>query len=194
MLIKKEENFMAILTSGGAMGADTCFNYWASQVGDTIYNVSFQGHKSACSHLVQLSDHQLNQANPFLEQACLKLQRRLPKEGYTKKLLQRNFFQIRKVDVVIAVAPLLTDQIVDGGTGWAIAMAQLLQKEIYVFDIKDALNPSWVCYNYDSQRFNSCDMPSKKERYAGIGSRKLPPKAEKEIKALFKFWHPQLIQ
>ncbi len=87
MLIKKEENFMAILTSGGAMGADTCFNYWASQVGDTIYNVSFQGHKSACSHLVQLSDHQLNQANPFLEQA-----RGKPRLFNSRDESERSFF------------------------------------------------------------------------------------------------------
>lgn len=178
---------MAILTSGGAKGADSVFSEWATQVGDTIYNLSFEGHRTNCLGRVILTPEQLSLANPVIEQVAPKLGKRVPHEGFVKKLIQRNYYQIRKTHQVVAIAPLTpSKQHVQGGTGWTVAMAIHLQKPIYVFDFSLHKADAWFCYNYQTQRFEPSKTPNLMERYAGIGSRDLNSWGIQAIQSLYE--------
>lgn len=186
---------MAVLTSGGAKGADSIFTEWAMKVGDTIYNLSFNEHRTSCVGRVILTPEQLEQANPMIEKAAIQLGKRVPKEGFVKKLIQRNYYQIRKTEVVIAIAPLTSNQTqVQGGTGWAVAMAIALKKPIYVFDFSLESEEAWFCYNHETKRFAPSKQPSLPNRYAGIGSRELNMFGVQAIQKLYESWYPSLMR
>lgn len=186
---------MAVLTSGGAKGVDSLFTEWASKVGDTVYNLSFDGHQTNCAGRFILNEQQLALANPFISQVAPLLNKRVPKEGFVKKLIQRNYFQIRKAELVIAIAPLTTDKKqVQGGTGWAVMMAIQNHTPVYVFDFSLEEEKAWFCYNDKTSCFEPSMIPNKSERYAGIGSRNVNTYGVKAIQNLYEFWHPFLMR
>jgi hypothetical protein len=95
--------------SGGASGADTFFGTEAAVQGHQVVHWSFDGHKSPLpeEERVILSNEQLEVANTFLKRASKKLKRNVPwKKPSILKLLQRNYYQVRYTDQVIAVGRL----------------------------------------------------------------------------------------
>lgn len=47
-----------------------------------------------------------------------------------------------------------------GGTGWAIEMAKLLKKVLYVYDVEGNI---WFWYNHEQNLFYACDDMSEQQ-------------------------------
>lgn len=121
-----------------------------------------------------------------LRTANLQLKRCFPpKSAFILHLLQRNYFQVINSSVIVAVAPLATQKVVDGGTGWAVSMAIDMRKPIHVFDVGQT--DRWYTFDYSQMRFvSSDDSPLIQGTFAGIGSRNLTDAGAKAIEELLK--------
>lgn len=92
-------------------------------------------------------------------------------------LILRDYVQVAKSDQIIAVGKLLPNGTVDGGTGWAVEMARILNmsgvanRPIYVYN---TLNDKWYKCSNDSSYgayFFESGIPVLTENTAGIGTR-----------------------
>jgi hypothetical protein len=86
----------------------------------------------------------------------------------------------------VAIAPIDDSmKFVEGGTGWAVAMAQANNKEINVFNLKDN---SW--YKWNGNTFVKSSVPTLSKNFAGIGSRqdkgKMTPESIQAIRDVYE--------
>lgn len=186
---------MTTLLSGAAEGADSLFSYLALSLGWAQENFSFSGHKAAHSiGIVQLTEKQLEEADPHVAAAAEALGKNFPTNRYTKNLLRRNYFQVRDTKLVIAVAESLTTdgKHVEGGTGWAVEMAKKIPAVgIYVFCQQDNV---WYSYSRENEIFQQFPTRPKffyfpdrpkffyfPDRVTGIGTRNLSQRGAQEI-------------
>ncbi len=104
--------------SGGAVGADCSWVEQAALAHHKIQAFSFIGNKingyvlslktsilpfdGRPGKKIDLSEEQLAVANGFVEIANVTLKRKLP-QGYSLKLIQRNYYQIKDVERVFAI-------------------------------------------------------------------------------------------
>lgn len=170
-----------ICYTGGAAGSDLYWEQSCDRKGIKVVSYSFQGHNSASSVLnkVVLSKEELSIANEHLFKANVTLKRYLQPKTWYFPLLQRNYYQIKDADYVIAVGNLIPNSnIVDGGTGWAIQMARDLDKKnIWLFNQNENMWRMWDKENDWWSEVNMDDydtLPlSPNSNFAGIGTRKL---------------------
>lgn len=127
--------------SGAAEGADTAFEAFAEKTGSKV--LAHTGPFKPKEHRGGLQGNnykihsraELNAADPYLDKAGIALKREWrDKTEFVKNLFRRNYYQIKDVDQVVAIAP-IKDGIVQGGTAWAVQMALDMGKEVYVYDI-----------------------------------------------------------
>lgn len=184
-----------ICYSGGARGADSVFSTCAYDAGHEVWHMSFLEHKGEAPEGLYniLSESQLLDADPFLKHANERLDRSFPPRNlYTRNLLRRNYYQIKYVDRVYAVAPINEEGHVMGGTAWAVEMA-INQKvpEIYIFDLSRHV---WTYYHDDFgsgwqdnyKIVGALSPPKPHGRYAGIGSRELSSAGREAIRDLYR--------
>lgn len=86
---------------------------------------------------------------------------------------KQNDSRVTKVDTVI------------GGTGYAVNMAILHDKPVYVFNqiASERFPIGWYTYSKEMDTYVPCDVPILTKRFAGIGSRNLTDEGRKAIKA-----------
>lgn len=182
--------------SGGCEGADLAFGDAAKRVGHKVMHFSFQSH-TAQTHpdAVVLNLQALLVSDPFLRDANKHLKRKYPTISmYVNNLLRRNYYQIKDTDRVYAVSHIdEKDNLVSGGTGWAVMMAMLRDNRppIYVFDEKKL---RWFSLrSFDKRDTTSADwgalefsqVPRPSGKYTGIGSHDLTSAGSEEIRKLF---------
>jgi len=176
-----------ICNSGGAIGADTLFEDICVNNGIDVIAWSFKGHKTDSKNTVILSQEELIEGFEHVKIANKNLKRNIFNIGpYVKKLLSRNWYQVKNSDAIYAIANIKSDYMsVEGGTGWAIQMAIDNKKSIFVFDQKTDL---WFEYDYiiGFKPMGIGDIPKLTERFAGIGTRELKDSGIVAIKSLFK--------
>ncbi len=70
----------------------------------------------------------------------------LQAKSFIRNLIYRNYYQIKDSEIVFAVADITPDgKNVEGGTGWAVAMAKIRELPIFVFQ---QTIDSWMKFNY----------------------------------------------
>lgn len=182
--------------SGGAEGADTAFEAAAARWGipTRAYSYKTKYHESESKVEISQADYeegveQVNKAN-----------RRLGRFGISRymNLLARNWAQVKYSRQVFAVGAIVDpgkkdskgyknkwkQQIVSGGTGYAVMMAVLSERDVYVFD--QGLG-SWYRWSYLSEKFVQVDSPEITEsQFAGIGTRQLSEVGRAAIDSLFE--------
>lgn len=180
---------MTTCLSGGAIGSDTEFTNAAINLGKhRVINYSFAGHDTLVpkNTIRILSANELLEGEETLKVAAKYLQRNWSEySGKPRKLIQRNFWQVKKTDSVYAIADIKKDGRVSGGTGWAVTMAILLGvPDIYTFSegswyrwygTKDPKNGHW----------GKSIPPQPLDIYTGIGSRDI---GEREVKAIWSLY------
>lgn len=180
------EAFENICLSGGAEGADSQFGMCAGSRGDSVVHWGFAGQRSSVpeQERVELSEDQLEAADPFLRRANLTLKRRLGK-GFVRNLLRRNWYQVQHSERVYAVTSIEGGQ-VSGGTGWAVAMFLDRWKrapcECYVFD---QITEGWFAWKGEWVAVES--VPEPYGVWTGIGSRKLTLAGKEAIRSLLGY-------
>lgn len=176
---------MNICLSGGAIGSDTEFTNAATKASHSVINYSFSGHKTLVpkNTIRILSEKELVLGEEIVKVAAKYLRRNWSEYlGNTRKLILRNFWQIKTTNRVYAVAVIKSDGRVSGGTGWAVTMAILLGvPDIYVYS-KDAWY-RWFGQNDPNTGLWGKIVPPKPDGvYTGIGSRDI---TEDEVKAIW---------
>lgn len=92
---------------------------------------------------------------------------------YVTNLLRRNWYQVRGVKRVYAVARLESDGLVQGGTAWAVSMARARGVPVYLFD---QTTSEWLESGEGQrswERVPRAEIPVPSGAYAGVGSRRL---------------------
>ena len=70
---------------------------------------------------------------------------------------------VKQADMVLALTCFQPESnLCFGGTGWAVEMAKVLKKVLYVYDVQ---RDTWFWYNPDQDLFYACDQMSE-EQYA----------------------------
>ncbi len=164
------------LVSGGARGIDTIFSGLSNLVGHEVvnYKAGMASSKEYRELLIKVNKKYLNRPYPSSSQ-------------YSNQLLERNAKIATEVDSIYAIG-FMNNNIVDGGTAWAIYTFFYLnsgEKSVYFFDQVDnkwktsTNGKTWTLLKDE-------DIPKPSGRYAGIGSR--DPKASgcKVLEKLYK--------
>ena len=120
--------------TGGAKGVDTHVEHVCHKYGHSCVVFIPPCHPRAKS-LASLTQPDLDAAMPFVTWAAFQLGRHVY-HPITLQYLRRNYHVIKPASLVLALG--YFDKLgkkVLGGTGWSVAMAQLLLKPLYVFDL-----------------------------------------------------------
>ena len=80
------------------------------------------------------------------------------------KLVRRDYLQAKAADAIFAIGTISNNN-VNGGTGYAVAMAKRMGKPIHVFDYNQN---QWFTWN--GETFVQEDTPTLTKKYAGIGT------------------------
>jgi hypothetical protein len=165
--------------SGGAYGADTLFGLIGKEYGMHTYHYRSNDDKQFSSSLAKdgqkaefLTDTQIQEGLLHAQKAASALGRSMPANAYAQKLLARNWYQIKRTidnnGAVYAIAK-IKGRYVEGGTGYAVAMAVENNVPVYVFDYT---KEAWYERGKDSWTKLKSVPPLTKD-FAGIGSRSI---------------------
>jgi len=171
--------------SGGADGADTVFDLEGRKYGVETIAYSFYGHNIKSKNRWVLTTEQLDEGFEHVKITNKSLNRNIITiSTYVKKLLSRNWYQVKNSDCIFAVGMLKNENEVSGGTGWAISMSIDNKKPIYLFEQN---KNSWFEYSYINNKFEKIDyIPILTEKFAGIGTRDLNENGRNAIIELYK--------
>lgn len=167
--------------SGGAIGADTAWDEIGKEFGMVNNNhYYFEGFKTPNGN-TSIPIEQKNEADAKLKKANETLHRRFPtSKEYVNNLLRRNWWQVKNSDAIFAISS-ITDNKVDGGTGWAVHMAIGENKPVYVFDQKIK---QWFTWNGSS--FIPTEIPTLTKNFAGIGTREINDAGKQAIREVYQ--------
>jgi hypothetical protein len=176
--------------SGGCPGADMEWENQGNGYGIKTIAYSFPRHIQEGKNQNILTQEQLNEG---WEQVLLcekPIKRPLHKiqyNQYVKNLLCRNWFQVKNSEAIYAIGTLVenSNQLVDGGTGWAVQMAVNSRKPIYLFEQNIG---QWLTYHYPENKFVEINsIPTLTTNFAGIGTRKINDRGIQAIFDILKF-------
>lgn len=187
------------LHSGGAYGADQLFGDYCTQYGieQKHYYCGEKSQTNAPLGNTMVTDEDMLEGQKEIAKAA-KFLWDYQYETMKDYRLVRNWSQIKYCDAVFAIGyaglkdePVTTwndnrkyvRDCVAGGTGYAVAMAILHNKPVYVyfqdFDV-------WAKYSYEEETYMQIDyIPKLTNNFAGIGSRNITDNGVKAIKQLF---------
>lgn len=171
--------------SGGALGCDSLFEIEEEKYGVKTVAYSFYGHNIKSKNRWVLTTEQLDEGFEHVKIANKSLNRNVTTiSTYVKKLLSRNWYQVKNSDCIFAIGMLKNENEVAGGTGWAVSMSIDNKKPIYLFEQN---KNSWFEYSYINNKFEKIDyIPKLTEKFAGIGTRDLNENGKKAIVELYK--------
>ena len=111
--------------------------------------------------LAPLTQPYLDAAMPIVTRATFLLGRHVS-HPITLQYLQRNYHVIKPASLVLALGYFdkLRNHVL-GGTGWSVAMARLLLKPLYVFDLD---MEQWYWWNPTLQQYQPCKGMTEEER------------------------------
>lgn len=187
------------LHSGGAKGADYMFGKEIEQNGGTVYHYYHPNKKSPYGN-VAIPEEDIRQGAVEAAAAAKRMY------GYKYPSMKdeniiRDYSQVKNADTIIAVANLVpagtkfnqknaaddrvcaVDTVV-GGTGYAVNMAIIHGKPVYVFNqtANEKYPVDWYIYNPSVGSYVPCECPTLTKNFAGIGSRELKPAGEAAIR------------
>ena len=166
--------------SGGAVGSDSYWGEIGEKYGVTSKHYHAQGSSTPKGN-TPVSRENLLEADAHLLKANETLKRKFPTSNeYVNNLLRRNWQQVKNADAIFAVST-IKDNIVEGGTGWAVQMAIDNNKPVYVFDQN---TNKW--YKYNNGTWVETETPTLTKNFAGIGTRNLSESGKRAIEEVYK--------
>jgi len=171
--------------SGGAQGADSVFESESIKHNFKVVAYSFNGYNTKSLNTFILSSNQLKEGFKHVDIANKVLNRNIYNiSSYVKNLISRDWFQVKSSESIFAVGTLQSENIVNGGTGYAIQLSIDNKKYIYLFEQNDN---QWYYYDYESNKFEIYEnIPILTEKFAGIGTRNINNNGIDAIIKLFK--------
>jgi hypothetical protein len=175
-----------ICNTGGAIGSDEVFSEMCTKKGIDVIAWSFPGHNTKSKKRINLTQEQLDEGFEHVKIANKTLKRNIYNlSSYVKKLLSRNWFQVKSSDAIYAIGTIQENmKTISGGTGWAVMQGIDNNKIVYIFDQN---KNSWFQYNYKNGIFEKYEgIPELTKRFAGIGTRDINENGIKAIKELIE--------
>lgn len=167
-----------VLHSGGAIGSDSQWEFTGKKFGLIEFNHYFiEGYKTPRGNAsVRISDKLKELIDSDLKIANKSLKRKYPtNNSYVNNLLRRNWFQVNKSNSIFAISR-IENNIVSGGTGWAVQMAIDKGVPVFVF-----CQESKLWFKWNNGKWEETSVPKLTENFAGIGTREI---TEDGIKAI----------
>jgi hypothetical protein len=174
--------------SGGCSGADMTWENEGNKWGVITIPYSFQNHVQDSPNPKILTPEELSEGweHVLIAEQTLKRPTNRIKSTYVRKLLARNWFQVKNSTAIYAVGMFQNKKrtIVDGGTGWAVQMAVDNKKPVFFFD-QD--NKMWYSYDYQYETFELLfsAQPTLTQHFAGIGTREITSDGINAIKNVY---------
>lgn len=161
--------------SGGAIGSDTMWGEIGEEYG-VVSNHYYHGTKTPNGN-IEITEEQFERGKQHVYKANETLHRRPDKY---MNLLARNWIQVENSDAVFAIGQ-LKNNVVDGGTGWAVQMAIDVNKPVYVFDQE---RNKW--YTKVDEDWIEINTPTLTPNFAGIGTRNINQNGIKAIRDVYE--------
>lgn len=198
--------------SGGAKGADTVWDNYGKSVGmvnnNHYYYQDDNGNPpNANTHI---SEHDFK-VGKIAGARAGKRNFGFEYRSVSSKLIARNFAQVKYADMVVAVANIVAEgepimpniqgdgrvaiaPSVTGGTGYAVGMAILMDKPVYVYNQTgtDSYKQGWYMYDKTKDDFTPTDVPVLSKNFAGIGTRNLTQAGVNAIADVYKKTYQEL--
>lgn len=175
------------VVTGGAKGVDTLAETLAHSHGYRV-EVILPTYQTRSSHpsstLVRMTPSMQNEGAQKVWEANTTLQRNLKQTTLQWGLLQRNYWIIKDVELVIALGYSVPNNpnIMGGGTGWSVQLAKDRKKPLVVF--KDE---AWYKYDYSEETFQPSTRPRVHPlRTAIVGTRNMTPAIVHELSHLLE--------
>ena len=176
--------------TGSAKGVDTHVEHICHKYGHLCVAFIPPCHPRA-KFLAPLTQPDLDATMPMVTRAAFQLGQHVT-HPITLQYLQRNYHVIKPASLVLALG--YFDELrkrVLGGTGWSVAMAQLLLKPLYVFDLD---MEQWYWWNPTLQQYQPCDgmteeqipLPTLQGKTAIVGTREEDKAVYPTLEALFQ--------
>lgn len=161
--------------SGGAIGSDTMWGEIGEEYG-VVSNHYYHGAKTPNGN-IEITEEQFERGKQHVYKANETLHRRPYKY---MNLLARNWIQVENSDAVFAIGQ-LKNNVVDGGTGWAVQMAIDVNKPVYVFDQE---RNKW--YTKVDEDWVEIGTPTLTPNFAGIGTRNINQNGIEAIRDVYE--------
>ena len=186
---------MITCNSGGALGADSIFAEECLKYSITVNAFSYKTPYHKSNDKVEISEEDYLEGIIEIKKANKLILKRSGIDKYMN-LLARNWAQVKYSEEIYAIGKIVRSKefyegfqnkssypVVSGGTGYAVSMAILNKKIVYVFD---QIENSWFRYSYVIDNFIKInEIPEIKTNYfAGIGTRKINENGKQAIKNL----------
>jgi hypothetical protein len=170
------------LYSGGAKGSETVFGELSERYGLQEINFSFEGHTQARSRGRKLlNERELAAGDVSLLYVSRRLKRGYSKEGVIRKVLQSIWHQVSWSDQIFVIGLVQADGTVVGGTGWAVELARMWRKNLWVYDQEQGAWFRWI---------NDAWAPGipviEASRFCGTGTRNISDGGRHAIEELFE--------
>ncbi len=164
------------LHTGGSVGFDQYYEEIAKKQKHSIKLYHFDGHKNTRVEVIEPNpvSHSVSHSHSHyepLELASKKLNRNLPKTGYERHLLERDYFLVTKSKATSLYATgFMKNGIISGGTGFIVELFidHNPTLPIYFHCIESGIN-----YTMTHSGWQTIDhFPTPSENWIGVGSRK----------------------
>ena len=181
----------AIIT-GGARGVDLEAEKLARQYGLPTYVLIPPCHPRTAS-IAPLTTPQMEEAIPLTHAVALRLGKTLT-SPISRQYIYRNYHVVNEAERVLAFTSLSpTSHACPGGTGWAVEMAKVLQKDLFVYNVE---SDTWCWFNPFLNEFVVCGQdqyPSLVRKTSIIGMRSIDDYPEALV-ALRETFHRSFTQ
>lgn len=170
------------LYSGGLKGAESAFGEAAERWSINEVNFTFSGQKTNREkNIVVLSDDELKRGDISMELVSKMMNRTYYETEKIRKVLQTIFHMVNKGHQVFVIGTILEDNTVKGGTGWAVELAKLFNRPLWVFDQEKNNWYSWMhgTWVQDSPKIEH-------QTFVGSGTRNLTEAGRKAVDRLFE--------
>ena len=170
------------LISGGHKGAEAEFGRAAKRYGLDQTTLSFEGHVMEWPMSVRvLGDDELAKGDISMEMVSRRMGRTYHQADLIRRVIQSLYHMVNDAHQVFVVGQIQPDDTVKGGTGWAVELARLFNRPVWVYDQSRA---EW--FHWREGRWTP-DTPTIGERtFCGTGTRNLSDEGLAAIDALFR--------
>jgi len=171
-----------LLLSGGHKGAEAEFGRAAKRWGLDQSTLSFEGHDMEWPVAVRvLSPAELAAGDVSMEIVSKRMNRAYHQPGRIRSVVQSLYQMVNGAYQVFVVGWIQSDDTVKGGTGWAVELAKLFNRPVWVFD---QARDEW--FTWRDGRWLP-DAPSIGDKaFAGTGTRNLTDAGRSAITELFE--------
>lgn len=171
-----------MLISGGHKGAEAEFGRCAKRWGIDQTTLSFEGHDMEWPYGIRrLSDPELSAGDISMEIVSKRMGRTYHEAEKIRRVVQSLYHMVNESWQVIVIGWIQSDDTVKGGTGWAVELAKLFNRPVWVFDQARHDWFHWSGGHWVPEAPAIGDRP-----FAGTGTRNLTDEGRAAITALFQ--------